>query len=151
MPKKNDTKRNTGEADKAVMPPSLPLIVIDRLRMETDGEGVTTLVAAKGCPLSCKYCINKKDDGTYEAELDEAWDEGSHYGGGTITVDIPKEWFDLPYDDFLGHVVTLAAEIPQGAGIDHARQAAQQEENQNLDIQLFMNETKLIHRAPPFP
>lgn len=60
MPKKNDTKRNTGEVEKAVMPPSLPLIVIDRLRMETDGEGVTTLVAAKGCPLSCKYCINKK-------------------------------------------------------------------------------------------
>lgn len=27
--------------------------------METDGDGVTTLVAAKGCPLSCKYCINK--------------------------------------------------------------------------------------------
>lgn len=60
MPKKNDTKRNTGEVEKAVMPPSLPLIVFDRLRMETDGDGVTTLVAAKGCPLSCKYCINKK-------------------------------------------------------------------------------------------
>lgn len=28
------------------------------------------------------YCFNKKEDGTYEAELDEAWDEGSHYGGG---------------------------------------------------------------------
>jgi hypothetical protein len=27
------------------------------------------------------YCFNKKEDGTYEAELDEAWDEGSHYGG----------------------------------------------------------------------
>ena len=26
------------------------------------------------------YCFNKKEDGTYEAELDEAWDEGSHYG-----------------------------------------------------------------------
>ena len=28
------------------------------------------------------YCFNKKEDGIYEAELDEAWDEGSHYGGG---------------------------------------------------------------------
>ena len=30
------------------------------------------------------YCFNKRDDGKYEAELDEAWNEGSHYGGGTI-------------------------------------------------------------------
>ncbi len=35
------------------------------------------------------YCFNKKEDGTYEAELDEAWYEGSHYGGGTINVAIP--------------------------------------------------------------
>ena len=48
-------------------------------------------------------------------------------------------------------VVTLAAEIPQGAGIDHPRQTAQQEENQDLDIKLFMYETELIHRSPPFP
>jgi len=27
--------------------------------METDGDGVTTLVAMYGCPLHCKYCINK--------------------------------------------------------------------------------------------
>ena len=46
------------------------------------------------------YCFNKKDDGTYEAELDEAWNEGSHYGGGTINVDIPKDWFALSYVDF---------------------------------------------------
>ena len=37
-----------------------PLVGFDRLRMETDGEGVTTLVAGGGCPLSCHYCINKK-------------------------------------------------------------------------------------------
>ena len=60
------------------------------------------------------YCFNKKEDGTYEAELDEAWDEGSHYGGGTIDVDIPKEWFDLSYDDFLEHVITLAAATHYG-------------------------------------
>ena len=39
---------------------TMPLITIDRLRMETDGDGVTTLIASKGCPLSCRYCINKK-------------------------------------------------------------------------------------------
>lgn len=35
-----------------------PSIGYDRLRMETDGEGVTTLVCAQGCPLRCAYCIN---------------------------------------------------------------------------------------------
>ena len=55
------------------------------------------------------YCFNKKEDGTYEAELDEAWDEGSHYGGGTINMDIPKEWFSLSYDEFLERVITLSS------------------------------------------
>lgn len=32
--------------------------MIDRLRMGTDGDGVTTLVGFYGCPLHCKYCIN---------------------------------------------------------------------------------------------
>lgn len=35
-----------------------PMIGIDRHRMATDGEGVTTLVAFYGCPLRCRYCIN---------------------------------------------------------------------------------------------
>lgn len=39
---------------------------ISRLRMGTDGKGVTTLVAFFDCPLHCKYCINDfchiKDD-----------------------------------------------------------------------------------------
>ena len=71
------------------------------------------------------YCFNKKEDdgedqssGTYEAELDEAWNEGSHYGGGTINVDIPKEWFALSYDDFLEHVITLAAAKHYGFTVD---------------------------------
>ena len=32
---------------------------ISRHRLTTDGEGVTTLVAFCGCPLRCKYCLNK--------------------------------------------------------------------------------------------
>lgn len=28
--------------------------------MGTDGKGVTTLAAGAGCPLSCRYCINKR-------------------------------------------------------------------------------------------
>ncbi len=40
--------------------PLYPFLTMARLRMELDGEGVTTLVAGAGCPLSCEYCINKK-------------------------------------------------------------------------------------------
>jgi len=36
-----------------------PTAAISRLRMATDGEGITTLVCAWGCPLRCKYCLNK--------------------------------------------------------------------------------------------
>lgn len=36
-----------------------PLLGLSRLRMQTDGMGVTTLVAGAGCPLSCKWCINR--------------------------------------------------------------------------------------------
>ena len=32
---------------------------ISRHRLTTDGEGVTTLVAFNGCPLRCRYCLNK--------------------------------------------------------------------------------------------
>lgn len=35
-----------------------PLYAISRLRMLTDGKGITSLVGSVGCPLSCKYCIN---------------------------------------------------------------------------------------------
>ena len=32
---------------------------VARHRLTTDGEGVTTLVTFNGCPLRCKYCLNK--------------------------------------------------------------------------------------------
>lgn len=35
-----------------------PFIGISRHRINSDGEGVTTLVAFHGCPLKCKYCLN---------------------------------------------------------------------------------------------
>lgn len=35
-----------------------PIYAIDRHRLSTDGEGVTTLVAFHKCSLKCKYCIN---------------------------------------------------------------------------------------------
>ena len=36
----------------------MPVWAVSRLRMATDGVGVTTLVTAQGCPLRCRYCIN---------------------------------------------------------------------------------------------
>ncbi|MCR4563672.1 MAG: hypothetical protein K5755_03450 [Clostridiales bacterium] len=55
------------------------------------------------------YIFYKMDDGTYEAELDEAWFwGGGHNDGGTINAPIPEEWFGLSYDEFLENVITLA-------------------------------------------
>ncbi len=61
------------------------------------------------------YAFVKMDDGNYRAELDEAWWwGGGHNDGGTIRREIPEEWFDLPYEEFLENVVTLAAAAHYG-------------------------------------
>lgn len=55
------------------------------------------------------YLFRKMDDGTYQAELDEAWYWGGpHLDGGVIRADIPEEWSSLPYEEFLANVLTLA-------------------------------------------
>lgn len=38
--------------------PLFPLFALCRHRMGSDGAGVTTLAAARGCPLRCKYCLS---------------------------------------------------------------------------------------------
>ena len=40
--------------------PLFPLLSLARLRMGSDGQGITTLVAGAGCPLNCRWCINKR-------------------------------------------------------------------------------------------
>ena len=40
--------------------PRYPLLALARLRMGIDGAGVTTLVAGAGCPLHCRWCINRR-------------------------------------------------------------------------------------------
>ena len=39
---------------------TFPLMGFARHRIGTDGHGVTTLAAAWGCPLQCRYCLNPK-------------------------------------------------------------------------------------------
>ena len=39
--------------------------------------------------------------------------------GGTIDVDIPKEWFSLSYDEFLERVITLASAAHYGFTNSH--------------------------------
>ena len=40
--------------------PIYPLLKTVRHRIGIDGAGITTLIAGAGCPLSCRWCINKK-------------------------------------------------------------------------------------------
>ena len=40
--------------------PLFPLLGLSRLRMGTDGVGVTTLIAGAGCLLNCRWCINRR-------------------------------------------------------------------------------------------
>ncbi|MDE6396405.1 MAG: radical SAM protein [Muribaculaceae bacterium] len=49
---------------------SAPFIGIDRHRLFTDGEGVTTLVAFYGCPLRCRYCINPQ---SWSSSFEPEW------------------------------------------------------------------------------
>ena len=67
-----------------------PLVFLDRLRMATDGTGVTALVGAYGCPLACRMCINPK---TWKAETPFAW----------LT---PEELYDRVKQDSLYYLAT---------------------------------------------
>lgn len=44
------------------------LMGISRIRTNTDGKGITTLVAFYGCPLRCRYCLNEE---CHTATIDE--------------------------------------------------------------------------------
>ena len=86
---------------------------ISRHRLTTDGEGVTTLVAFSGCPLRCKYCLNKAswepEKGRFytpeqlfeEVKIDQlyflATKGGITFGGGEplLQVEFIKEFREL--------------------------------------------------------
>jgi len=86
---------------------------LSRHRLTTDGEGVTTLVAFSGCPLRCKYCLNKAswdmDNGRdytpetlfEEVKIDQLYFLATHggvtFGGGEplLQVEFIKEFRGL--------------------------------------------------------
>ena len=51
------------------------IMTVSRLRMGTDGKGVTTLVTLFDCPLHCKYCIN---DFCHEKDIFEGKPRGAY-------------------------------------------------------------------------
>lgn len=96
-----------------------PLIGISRLRIGTDGHGVTTLVAFHGCPLRCQYCLNPqslKDDAKVMMRSPEevmttlrkdelyfkATNGGVTFGGGEplLRVEFIKEILELGAKDW---------------------------------------------------
>ena len=66
----------------------VPIFTISRLRIGTDGHGVTTLITFMGCPLKCKYCLNEKcHESIYE-------DDGTTLRKGIMML-TPQELYDL--------------------------------------------------------
>ena len=74
--------------------PTFPLAFCDRLRMATDGAGVTALVGAYGCPLQCKLCINPQ---TWQGRTD---------GKPPFTRVTPEELYDRVKIDNLYYLAT---------------------------------------------
>lgn len=65
-----------------------PIFAISRLRMGTDGSGISTLVTFMGCHLQCKYCLNRKcHEPIYE-------DDGKTVRRGIMMLS-PQELYDM--------------------------------------------------------
>ncbi len=74
--------------------PTFPLAFFDRLRMATDGVGVTALVGAYGCPLQCRMCINP-----------QTW-QGREDGKPPFVRVTPEELYDRVKIDNLYYLAT---------------------------------------------
>lgn len=71
-------------------PLTFPLSFHSRLRMATDGAGVTALVGAQGCPLRCRMCLNPA-----------TWD-----GSRSFRQVTPEELYELVRQDSLYYLAT---------------------------------------------
>lgn len=93
-----------------------PILGVNRLRMGTDGVGITSLIAFYGCPLNCRFCLNpqchkkicdikySKPEEVYDiVAVDElyyrATGGGVTFGGGE----------PLMYSDFIIEVLEIGA------------------------------------------
>ena len=116
-----------------------PVISCSRLRMATDGQGVTTLVVFHDCPLRCKYCINaysfdpttKREDMTPQELYDRvkiddlyfvATGGGVTFGGGEPLLRAP---FLQSFRELCGDRWHLCAETSLNVPGDAVRMAAE--------------------------
>lgn len=93
-----------------------PIMGVDRLRVGTDGNGITSLVTFYGCPLKCSFCLNpqchrdisniklSRPEDVYDiVAIDElyylATEGGVTFGGGE----------PLLYSDFIVNILELGA------------------------------------------
>lgn len=115
-----------------------PVIVCSRHRMQSDGQGVTTLVCFHGCPLRCKWCINpfsfdpatKRSDMTPQALFDtvkiddlyfRATGGGVTFGGGEPLLYAP---FLKEFRQICGDVWHLCAETSLNVPWENVQTAA---------------------------
>lgn len=115
-----------------------PVIACSRLRMQTDGKGITTLVCFHGCPLRCKWCINpfsfapdtKRSDMTAQELYDKVKIDqlyflstggGVTFGGGEPLLYAP---FLQQFRNICGETWHLCAETSLNVPWEHVQIAA---------------------------
>lgn len=80
---------------------TIPVIGITRLRMDTDGPGVRTLIGTYGCPLRCRYCLNP-----------HSWQENSRRTAYTPAQLYEKVAIDSLYFQATGGGITIGGGEP---------------------------------------
>ena len=115
-----------------------PFIAINRHRLTTDGEGVTTLVGFHGCPLHCEYCLNAQclqADGVWcrltpgelysEVEIDDlyfvATGGGICFGGGEPLL---RSDFIKAFAEIMNHEWKLTIETSLNVPLENVKAIA---------------------------
>lgn len=68
-----------------------------------DFKDESKLIQKKGFRLEHYYFIQR--GGAYEFEFQEGWFAGSHWDGGTLNTELPQEWFELTWEQFLDNFI----------------------------------------------
>lgn len=85
---RGDIKELFTESHKRVERIKAPIFGISRLRMGTDGPGITTLVTFMRCPLRCKYCANPQCHKPIYKDDDKTLNDG-------VMMLTPQELYDI--------------------------------------------------------